>query len=131
MRPYIRAVTGFLVLAVLVLPMKDTLLGLGAFFKTVKLEGFLGGGIEEEYESVFEDAIAEASKEEAEKALARQLESAFGLKEGTCAVRLTLDGGKICRVLILLSGRSVLQDPRPLEAYVKERFSCPCDVAVG
>ena len=132
MRPYIRAVTGFLVLAVLVLPMKEVLLGLGSFFETVELEQVFPGEAEEEaYESIFEDALSRFSGEEAEKSVSALLERTFALKEGTCSVRLTVENGEIRRVLVMLSGRSALTDPRLIEAYVNEHLSCPCDVAVG
>lgn len=131
MRSYVRAVTGFCVLAALILPMKAPIEGLGDLLRSISIDGILSSEGEEAYESVFENALDHYVTEDAEAALAHLLENAFFLQAGTCEVRLTMQEGEVVRVLVLLSGRSMLEDPRPIAAYVEERLSCPCDVAVG
>lgn len=133
MRHPMRFVTGLCVLAVLVLPAKDAIVGIGRFLAESDLGGILSeeAGDLEDYEAVLRDSLAQFAADEAERSLARTVEERFGLAKGSCRAELTLtDAGKPERVLVCLSGFSVLKDPREVAEYVSGLLGCPCDVAV-
>ena len=131
-RPYMKLVTGICVLAVLVLPLKDFLIGLGSFFTSVELESFFPDeGDLHPYESVFEESLSRFSVAEAEDALAELLIERFQMQEGSCRAEIRIgEAGEVTHVLVCLSGFSMLKDPREVGAFVSELLSCPCDVAV-
>ena len=132
MRKQMTVVTGICVLAVLVLPLKDALYGIGEFFGGIELSELIGSNEgAEEYESVFDGAMQRVSAEETGRLLGERLSEELDLKAGTCrAAVVTGEGGEVERVVIYLSGSSILQSPYEIEKYVGKLFSCPCDVAI-
>lgn len=131
-RPHLKLVTGLCVLAVLVLPAKDLLVGIGELALSLDL----GAVIEEErdtgeYEAIFEGSLSRYSADEIGRYLGELIETKFGLSEGTCRASAVLDdSGGLSRVVVCLSGMSILHDPYEIEVYVNELLGCPCDVAV-
>ena len=132
MRKQMTVVTGICVLAVLVLPLKDALYGLGQFFGEIELSELIGSEERaEEYESVFDGAMQRVSAEETGRLLGERLSEEFDLKAETCRAAVVMgESGEVKRVVVYLSGSSILQSPYEIEEYVGRLFSCPCDVAI-
>ena len=133
LRPHLRLVTAICVLALLVLPGREMLAGIGSFLERVDLDGILSSESESlrDYEEILEDALSRFSREEAERSLQGLLEERFDLQRGSCRVEITLgEDGSPERVLVTLSGFSMLKDPREIAQVVLDRLGCPCDVTV-
>lgn len=131
-RLHLKLVTGLCVLAVLVLPAKDLLIGIGDFWEEVDFGALLSEeSAREDYEELFLSSLSRNAGEEAGKYLAELIEEEFALSAETCRVTLYLsEDGSAERCLVYLSGTSVFQSPYEIEAYVNALLSCPCDVAV-
>lgn len=131
-RPHMKLVTGLCVLAVIVLPAKDVLTSIGDFICRIDLDAILESEEKaEEYEAIFDGSLSRYSAEEIGRYLGALLEDEFELADGTCRAEVVLGAdGTVSRALVCLSGSSILTDPYQIEAYVNERLSCPCDVAV-
>ena len=130
---HLRLAAGLCVLAVLVLPAKDALMGLSDFVTRIDLSGLVATetGAGEDYEALFSDAMQSHSAKEAGDRLAALVGSAFGIDAGDCRAEVELSAdGSASRVLITLSGRGILQDPHAIILYVNGLLACPCDVAV-
>ena len=129
----LRLVSGICVLAALVQPLGGAIASLGSLIPSVELGALLDGEESgaEDYEALLDASLGRYASEEAARLLAHLIEERFGLRAASCRVEMTLrEDGTVGRVLVTLSGLSVLTDPREICDYVSERLGCPCDVAV-
>ena len=133
LRPHLKLVTGLCLVAVLVLPAKDLLREMGDFFVDLGAGEYLAEHQSEaDFSHIFADSLSRSGAEAAGELLSERLTEVFALKKDTCRAEIYFsDDGEPSRVLVCLSGASVLQSPYEIEAYVNELLSCPCDVAVG
>lgn len=59
------------------------------------------------------------------------LEREMELPPEQCDVRIEQDAdGTLTRVTLILSGKAIWRDPKPIAAYVQELLGCPCTVVL-
>ena len=100
-----------------------------------RVESLLEGGAETDYGVVFGDSIAAMGEEEVSSWVTETLNTRFGIPSEGCTVSVSCSYGEetltVTDVRICLTGRYVLEDPHPIEAYVTEQLDCPCYVTAG
>lgn len=59
------------------------------------------------------------------------LEQEFGLGADVCHIYAEWsEDGRVAHVTLVLSGKAIWEDPRPLEQYVQQLLGCPCTVVL-
>ena len=135
---HIRMIAGLFLLVALLEPLgegirllRDTAEGDPAS----RVESLLEGGAETDYGAVFGESLTAMGEKEVSFWVTETLETRFGIPSEGCTVSVICayveETLTIKEVRICLTGRYVLEDPHPIEAYVTEQLACPCYVTVG
>lgn len=131
---HVRLLCALFLVCVIISPIKDVL---------EKVRGWANGdtpffeedgGNKGEYEDIFKGASDDASKRYIAEMLTRSIEEKFSLESGTVRVAINWNEGKDTltprRVTVILSGKSIWQDPRKIEGFVTSLLGCECAVAI-
>ena len=135
---HIRMIAGLFLLVALLEPLGE---GIRLLRNTAegdpasRVEDLIPDGVETDYGVVFGDSIAAMGEKGVSFWVTETLETRFGIPSEGCTVSVICAYGEetltIKEVRICLTGRYVLEDPHPIEAYVTEQLTCPCYVTVG
>ena len=94
------------------------------------------GGLQDFYESIYEDSSGEGIVEAVGDAVKSQLYESFAIDYSDIRVEVELAEGNGDRfrepkkITVILSGMAIFNDPRPIEKLIRERFGCECACAI-
>ena len=84
------------------------------------------------------DPLPEDSEQDreqlAQSLLAGQLqiliEQEFGMTQDQCRIYVQWEDEKVAQVTLVLSGKAIWKDPKPLKEYVQQLLGCACTVVL-
>ena len=141
MKGHLRLVAGLCILVACIQPIKE-----GAAYimdianGEMEIELPQGGTYEkEDYQAMFDGAIADMTGQEIEVWVQNTLRDVFGITEDQSAVEVVMTEEKSQDtgltypkdVYICLTGKAILKNPHQIEAYMAEKLFCACYVSVG
>ena len=128
-KKYIRLVGSVGLLLAIVLPLYTAIVDggieLDSLFPSVDAEA-------EKYEDIYEGALIEGGRLEAQRVLKNAMASELDIKAEDFDVLIEVDrssnSAKISSVSVLLHTTAIFTDHREISAFVNERLNCPCSV---
>lgn len=132
----VRMVAGLFILLTLLSPVKE-----GIRLLREAAEGELTARVEamlptegNDYAALFEDTLTGLGEGEITACVTAAMEESFGVPPSGCRVWVDCNYGEgvltVSEIRICLTGKYLLVDPHPVEAYFGELFGCPCYVTV-
>lgn len=83
----------------------------------------------QDFDGIFQSAVASRSAAQLESGLASLLWQEYGIAAECCEIRVALDAeGELDGIWVFLSGTALLQDPSEVEQDLEQRFSCEVEV---
>ena len=130
----VRMVAGLFILVALLLPLRD-----GVAFLTELSDG---GGLAipsydaPDYESTLQASVVSLGSAELSAWVTSTLEAEFSISPDLAEVvpvwgESDTTPPPLAEVYIVLSGKAVLTDPHPIEAFFADALGCPCRVSIS
>lgn len=125
-RRFLRFLTALVVLVLLLRPFLSFLGGAEGFFQGEVPEI---GESTEDFEGKLAEAVANRAAEQLEQGVAGWVAQEFGVREEHVSVSAFFTSkGEVHRVLVILSGAALLQDPDEIERRLFELLNCEVEV---
>lgn len=135
-KKHIKLICSLCLLCVMINPISELL---GAIENIGDIENDLGGPkneLESMYESIYEGNVESNYIGSIGISVKEKLLDEFSISQNECRVEVSFydaDGDGLRepeRITVILSGRSVFQDPRKIEAYIEKLYNCKCVCAI-
>lgn len=131
---HLKLLTSLFLICVLISPLHSVLTGLKDLANgNLSLPNF-GTDTEDDYRQQMDEALDGATESYFSDMLTQTLESQFSIATGdvACRVEWVREGEthKPLRVTVILSGKAIWKDPKPIEDFVSELLGCECRTAI-
>ncbi len=131
---HLKLLTSLFLICVLISPLHSVLTGLKDLANgNLSLPNF-DVGTEDDYRQQMDAALDGATESYVSDMLTQTLESQFSITTGdvSCRVEWAREGEtlKPTRVTVILSGKAIWKDPKPIEDFVSELLGCECRTAI-
>ena len=127
-KKHISLIVGLATILVIISPIKRAIEAI----REIDIDGINGSMHgSEEYESIFYDALEKTEISNLKSGIKTELKSKFGIDESECSVEITLEGGKLSRVLIRLYGSAIWRDSGEIEEHFYKLLGCEIVTAIN
>lgn len=131
---HMRLLISLFLVCVLIAPLRGVIINLQDLINGDFSLPELGLENEDDYRQQMENALDDASVNYFCDMLTQSIESQFSISPGDvrCRVDWQREGERLSptRVTVILSGKAIWQDPKPIQAYVSELLGCECITAI-
>ena len=131
---HMKLLTSLFLVCVILAPLSDLLGKWNGSPENGLLPAPESGSQENSYKEQMEQALQAASSTYFIKLLTGLLEEEFDIAHGevVCSVQWSQSGDSLTpsHVTLILSGRAIWKDPRPMEAFVSDLLGCSCNSAI-
>ena len=131
---HLKLLTALFLICVLISPLCGILTDLKSLMDGTLSIPNLTPDTEDDYRQQMDAALDAATESYFTDMLTQTLESQFSIAKGDidCRVDWTRDGDQITprRVTVILSGKAIWKDPKPIEEFVSELLGCECQTAI-
>lgn len=131
---HLKLLTSLFLICVLISPLHSVLTGLKDLANgNLSIPNF-DVGTEDDYRQQMDAALDGATESYVSDMLTQTLESQFSIAAGdvACRVEWAREGETLTptRVTVILSGKAIWKDPKPIEDFVSELLGCECRTAI-
>lgn len=131
---HMKLLTSLFLICVLIAPVGGAVEGLKSFLDGGLSLPSLDTDAEDNYREELDAVLDDASAQYFADMLTQTVESQFSIATGdvACRVAWTREDGRLtpARVTVILSGKAIWQDPKPITDYVSALLGCECTVAI-